>query len=227
MLIIQIKSTLRALLHSNTQLLILSYFGMRDNLPIYNMILDEETGDSFKAISFVDDPANMQDFVLMSSDTEKESEIIDDVKGIVTGAVLIPEQLIYRNINGAEFYMRFSTETIEAMAMQYMRDNDGYFSVDHEYGSYGNFIFESWIKTTDEDKSNGLGFDLPIGTWFISVKVEDVAVLAKLKEGGLKGFSIEALLSRIAVSMNKENETEETLDSVLSEIEKELNKLID
>jgi hypothetical protein len=53
-------------------------------------------------------------------------------------------------------------------------------------------VVESWIiDNPDMDKSKAYGFDLPKGTWMISMKIEDENVWKQVKEGKYKGFSIE------------------------------------
>jgi len=196
---------------------------MNKDIPIKDMIFDEMDGDIFSAISFVKNPANGKDFIAMTEDTKP---VINLEKGTVTGVVLIPNQLIYRNVNGNEFYMRFKEDTIENMALSFMRDGYNNFSIGHEYESYRNYVFESWIKTTTQDKSNDFGFVVPTGTLFITVKVTDLEVLNKINSGALKGFSIEALLSSIVSKFNDENIEGDDEPTFLDEFEKALNEII-
>jgi hypothetical protein len=35
------------------------------------------------------------------------------------------------------------------------------------------FFFESWIVKNQNDKANELGFDVPVGTWMLSMKVDN------------------------------------------------------
>jgi hypothetical protein len=35
------------------------------------------------------------------------------------------------------------------------------------------FFFESWIVNPKNDKANELGFDVPVGTWMLSMKVDN------------------------------------------------------
>jgi hypothetical protein len=53
-------------------------------------------------------------------------------------------------------------------------------------------VVESWIiDDVVNDKSVKYGFSLPIGTWMISMKVNNPDIWAKVKAGEIKGFSIE------------------------------------
>jgi hypothetical protein len=65
---------------------------------------------------------------------------------------------------------------------------------DHEANrSAGTYIYESWIvEDPEKDKANLLyGFSVPAGTWMTSMQVEDSAVWKRIKNGELRGFSIE------------------------------------
>jgi len=177
-------------------------------------------GDTFEGISFVEDPASDRIFVAMSKEEKPQEQVVDMEKGTVTGVVLVPEQLIYRYINGKEFFMQFSKDTIYNMAMAYMKNGYNYFTVEHNYESYGNHTFESWIKDSEEDKSNALGFNEPIGTWFITVKVNDNDLLQKIKSGEVKGFSIEAILSAITIDASKTDSEEDDVTLLLNELYK-------
>lgn len=82
-------------------------------------------------------------------------------------------------------------------------------------------VVESWIvKNSDNDKATELGFDVPDGTWMVSMKVSNDMVWDKIKSGELKGFSIEALLSNhiIEQSLDQENET------ILNDIKQIINE---
>ena len=77
-------------------------------------------------------------------------------------------------------------------------------------------VVESWLKDNEMDKSSKYGFqDLPVGTWFVSVKVNDKSVWDNfVKSGKVKGFSIEGYFT---------DKAEKTELSIVDEI-KELIK---
>ena len=53
-------------------------------------------------------------------------------------------------------------------------------------------VVESWIIEDEQfDKSRKYDFNLPVGTWMISMKVENDDVWDRVKSGEIKGFSIE------------------------------------
>jgi hypothetical protein len=53
-------------------------------------------------------------------------------------------------------------------------------------------VVESWLIEDEKmDKSKLYGFNLPKGTWMISMKVDNDEVWQDVKDGKVKGFSIE------------------------------------
>lgn len=173
-------------------------------LPIYNCIIDETEDDQtgIFAISFVDCPANEVDFVALRQDAGKILLNRDSKKQILTGVVLKPDQLIYRNsLELGDYYIRFSAEQIEKIAQKMMRTGVALHNTSHQHRSplSGNYLTELWIvEDPNTDKSKALGFEnLPKGTLMCSYKVEDPAYWEKeIMTGHVKGFSLEGFFNQ-------------------------------
>ncbi len=92
--------------------------------------------------------------------------------------------------------------------------------LEHEKKITGLSVVESWIIEDEEkDKSKLYGFDLPKGTWMISMKVNNDEVWNDVKEGKVKGFSIEGYFAdKFEMSAEEDEATE-----VLNELKKLLN----
>jgi len=80
-------------------------------------------------------------------------------------------------------------------------------------------VLRSLDKTATRDSQRGIapmaGYeDLPNGTWFVSMKVNNPAVWQKVKEGKLKGFSIEGFFGM----EKKEVKAEMSIDSAFDKI---------
>jgi len=126
----------------------------------------------------------------------------DDEKKMVVGPAMIPDlKIIRKDMFGNPYYVFFSAETIKMIAEKYMRnkyiDNN---DTNHDGKAVSDvYVVESWIKEYDEDKSNKYGYnDLPVGTWFVSMKVRNDDVWKKVKNGELKGFSVSGFFEEIA-----------------------------
>jgi hypothetical protein len=117
---------------------------------------------------------------------------------ILVGPAMIPDISIPRvDEDGDKYFVKFSAETIKEICMKYFKEartND--VNTDHEENSAGAYIYESWIVEDPlTDKANTVyGYDVPKGTWMVTMKVDDKATWARIKSGELRGFSIEGIL---------------------------------
>ena len=60
------------------------------------------------------------------------------------------------------------------------------------------YVIESWIKEDEQDKSNKYGFqDLPIGTWFVSMRIKNDDVWERVKNKELRGYSVSGYFEEI------------------------------
>jgi hypothetical protein len=171
------------------------------------------------AISFVDFPAIEENFMHFN---KMELQKINEEQRMVYGPALIPDKLILRidPETNEEFYVRFSRDVIREIAFRYIKQNhQSDMTVQHEMNVPGCTVVETWLKDSSQDKSVSLGFaDMPDGTWFIGSHVEDDATWTKVKEGEVKGFSVESLGKIIRAKMSADIEA-----TVLAEIEQILS----
>ena len=147
------------------------------------------------AISLVEEPAIEIDYVAFDKDKETKPNLkfIEDKqneKFMILGPALVPDKNIYRNYDGNEFYVSFSAECIEKLSYKFMKTcyGDGCFTKDHESFAQGCSLAESWIKTSENDKSVDYGFDCPIGTWFVAANSDSIELGDSIKKGERKGF---------------------------------------
>ena len=151
------------------------------------------TGGDLFAVSLVEDPAIESNFIALSK--QKSSIKLENEKRLLIGAALVPNKPIYRNVNGNEFYISFDETTIEKLAQDFLaNDYQHNITVDHQEDANDIVIVESWIKTSENDKSVNYGLNEPIGTWFIGMKVNNDEIWQRVKDGFYKGFSIEAVV---------------------------------
>lgn len=177
-------------------------------LKKYSVVAD--SSDVY-AISLVEEPAIEIDYVAFDKDKETKPNLkfIEDKqneKFMILGPALVPNKNIYRNYDGNEFYVSFSAECIEKLSYKFMRTcyGDGCFTKDHESFAQGCTLAESWIKTSENDKSVDYGFDCPIGTWFVAAKIDSIELWDSIKKGERKGFSIESWVDLEEIIENKD-----------------------
>ena len=178
---------------------------MEKQLPIYDIVLTDEN-QGVGMISLVDDPAikvnwiklAKQNPMLFKSDTDKQ---------MLYGPFLIPNMLIYRSDDqNGEYYVRFKREEIEKIATKFNEDlNNNNINFMHTDEKVQAFVAQNWLIESEQDKSQGLGFDLPDGTWFGGVKIKDSEFWKdKVKNEEVKGFSVEILADLELSLKNKE-----------------------
>lgn len=177
---------------------------MAKKIKKYKVGLDSET----MAISLVSEPAIEVDFIHMSKEEEGKKQVFleSNEKYLVYGPALIPDKDIYRNNGEQEYYLSFSKESIEKMENDYMKDFRQYnVSLQHEDRVDEVCVVESWIVADSyKDKANVLGFNVPEGTWMVAMKVNNIDTWNRIKDGELRGFSVESLVS--LEEFNKVNE---------------------
>ena len=174
----------------------------KKKLKCYTVGLDS---DVF-AISLVDEPAIESNFIYLSKEKPVQICLETSEKHIVMGAVLIPDKPIYRNQDGEEFYIQFSKETIEKLAHDYLANDRVYsFTKEHDDVAENIYVVETWLKTSENDKSKDYGIDVPVGSWLMAAKVENEEIWQKIKAGEMNGFSIEAFVNLDEIKLNKNN----------------------
>jgi hypothetical protein len=188
---------------------------------IIELIIDEENEFSgIEAISVVENPAIEEDFIALKEHKELRLAEVDKEKRILMGAALIPNKKIYRRSEDEDYYIFFSEETVKkASELFLMNGNQNNSTLEHKIDLQGMSVVESWIVEDEKkDKSAKYGFNLPIGTWMVSVKVNNDDVWNQVKAGEVKGFSIEGYF---ADKMDSPKESIE--ESLCSECLDELN----
>lgn len=163
-------------------------------MNIIELILDEaEELMGIQAISIVENPAIEENFIAMNSQEIKFAQQ-DKEKRILLGPALIPNKPIYRRDGEQEYYVYFSKDTIRrASEMFLQKGNQNESTLEHDAKLNGLSVVESWVIEDDvQDKSRMYGLDLPVGTWMVSMKVNNEDVWNDyVKTGKVKGFSIE------------------------------------
>lgn len=168
---------------------------MAKKIKKYKVAVDSET----YAISLVSEPAIEETLVALEKQKEIQVQLANEEKHMVYSAVLIPDKPIYRrNEDGDEFYVEFTKESIEKMSQQFFKDyRQNEITLDHETNASDITVVESWIKTDlYKDKSVALGLNdqLPVGTWFCGMKVNQIDAWERIKNHELNGFSVESLI---------------------------------
>ena len=163
-------------------------------MRMVELVIDENDETSgIEAISVVETPAIEENFVALNKH-ELQLKEVNKEKRILMGAALIPDKSIYRrNDKGDEYYIYFSKDTVrKASELFFKRSNHKNATYEHKQPIEGMTIVESWIvENTKQDKSALYGLNLPVGTWAVSMKVDNDEIYQDALDKKIRGFSIE------------------------------------
>ena len=187
---------------------------MAKKIKKYKVGLESET----YAISIVESPAIEETLVALEEQKEIKVQLANEEKHMLYSAVLVPDKPIYRrNEDGDEFYVEFSKESIEHMSQQFFKEyKQNEVTLDHETTASDVTVVESWIKADlykDKSVALGLNEELPVGTWFAGMKVNQIDVWDRVKSGELRGFSVESLIRLEEFSKEDKNENNMNIET--------------
>lgn len=184
-------------------------------LPVYELKISENPQDELQvyAVAGVDKPATGVDFFAFS---EQESTMnfaeVNMEEGIVIGAAMIPNKLIYRkNEDGKEFNVFYTKETIQQIAVKFFeKDFQKNFNLMHDPNQQkdGVVFFQSFIKDTAKGIA-GLRAEDPEGTWYLGAKINNEEVKADIKAGKIKGWSVEGYFKMQPTEITEEQAVEQ------------------
>ncbi len=200
------------------------------NTKIVELVIEDESESlAIDAISLVSAPAIEQDFVFFGKEKEKLTFAkLDKEKRMLVSPALIPNKQIFRydaNLD-QEYYVYFSPETVRKASELYLKHNNHHKATyEHQDRVAGVLTTESWIiENPKMDKSKLYGFDLPKGTWMVKMKIENDELWNKIKEGELKGLSIEGYFVDKMQKMSEKKPTDLEILEALNEIIREFKK---
>lgn len=190
---------------------------------IVELVIDDDSQElAIDAISLVASPAIEQDFVYFGKEKNNLTFAkVDEEKRMIISPALIPNKQIFRyNPNtDSEYYVYFSPETVRKASELYLKHNNHHKATyEHQDRVSGVLTTESWIKEGDMDKSKLYGYDLPNGTWFVKMKINNDDLWQKVKSGDIKGLSIEGYFTDRMEQMSEKVASDEEILKALNEI---------
>jgi hypothetical protein len=192
------------------------------------VIQDDNQELAIDAISLVSAPAIEQDFVYFGKQKSNLTLAkVDEEKRMLISPALIPNKNIvrYDANTDSEYYVWFSKETVRKASELYLKHNNHHKATyEHQDRVSGVLTVESWIKEGDMDKSKLYGFDLPNGSWFVKMKIDNEELWQDIKSKKIKGLSIEGYFADKFEAMQKRKPTDLEILSALNEIIKENKK---
>jgi hypothetical protein len=187
-------------------------------LPVIELTIDDIDLDRVEAIAFVDNPAIQRNWMAFNQDKPTQRfQTHDEEKRIVAGALMVAEMPIYRNMDGKEFFVKFSAKTIEQIVNKFMAEGriNEFNKMHNEADKIKDvFLQQTFIIDSSKGINTPNGFEaLPDGSWFGYVKVNNDEVWNDfVKTGQLKGFSVEGTFSEKKNNFLDMNKIEQILE---------------
>jgi hypothetical protein len=195
----------------------------KNNLPVFEIFIDEAENSFVDAIALVDKPAIESDFLSFNKEETKFQFSVDDENRMeLIGAALIPDLNIYRqDANGDGYYVSFSKDTVRNIAQVFMKKGlQNSMNIEHSETPAHSYVYQSFIVDKDKGINSPKTLNLPDGSWVVGVKVTDNAVWNDIKQGKTKGFSVEGIfkIAEKKVKKTQSKEEQEVFD-LIKEIE--------
>jgi hypothetical protein len=184
-------------------------------LPIYELRIQEDLADDAEVsfVALVDKPAIQKDF-LVFNEQKLAFAIQDDEQHIISGPLMLAEEPIIRNnAKYGQHFIKFSAETIKEIAIKFSKK--GYqknvnLMHDENMQLDGLVMFESFIVDSKRGIKPMNGFeDVKDGSWFGSFYVENPQAWDLIKQGKVKGFSVEGMFDYVLPTKTPEQQLQE------------------
>ena len=158
-----------------------------------------------------------------SSQDESSFQVFNNEQRLVVGAAMIPDKMIIRRneITGEIYYVYFTAETIKKLQQKFMQEKllD---KTNIEHGRKflnGVDVVESWIVEDPKlDKQQVFGMEYPKGSWMCIVKVSDDKTWQMVKDGKLKGFSVQGYFLEKAKFNAHTHQVLDEIKNILNEV---------
>jgi len=198
---------------------------MENKLPIYYATINEDLSglelkeQGIQNIALVDSPAMLTEFLAFSEQKPYEFKFaIQEEQRIITAPVIVADLPIYRKVDNKEFYVVYKKETNMQILQKYMLDgNQRKVKLTHDTTdlSKGVFVFEVFISDASRGIKQPEAFDLPDGTIFCSMKINNDDIWKKVKSGEVKGVSLEGFFDLEQEIELSETEIEAIIKNIL------------
>ena len=202
---------------------------MENKLPIYYATINTQLSglelkeQGIQNIALVDSPAMLTEWLMFSEQKPYEFKMsLQEEQRIVTAPVIVADLPIYRKVvnNGIEeeFYVVYKKETNMQILQKYMTDgNQKKVKLTHDTSdlSKGVFVFEVFMSDESRGIQQPKGFNLPDGTIFCSMKINNDAIWNEVKSGKVNGISLEGFFDLEQEIELTENEVEAIIKNIL------------
>ena len=180
---------------------------MADNLPLYNLTVDENDNSFWlTANSFVEQPAHNLKYMVFNKQKQVK-HVFNDEQKIVMGVAIATDVPIYRrDEDGREYFVQFDEANTKKIAQKALKSGAiNILNLDHDgQPREGAYLYQSIIVDSKIGISAPDAFadqNLKDGSWIVGYKVEDERLWDEIKKR--KGFSVEVFVNEQLVNNTK------------------------
>jgi len=190
------------------------------DIPIKKAVFDEtDPNEGLKFISLVDNPAIQVEWIKFSEDVEIKLAIQNEEEMKFITPVLIPNQLVPRKDpkTGEKYNLTFEADTIQKIAYDWQKKNlSTNVDVNHSRKLIEGVTFVETFITNKNTVDSVKGFEmLPEGTWYVVGKADSPEAWKPIKDGIVKGVSIDGFFGTEVAEMKL---SDEDLKGVLAKV---------
>lgn len=190
------------------------------DIPIKKAVFDEtDPNEGLKFISLVDNPAIQVEWIKFSEDVEIKLAIQNEEEMKFITPVLIPNQLVPRKDpkTGEKYNLTFEADTIQKIAYDWQKKNlSTNVDVNHSRKLIDGVTFVETFITNKNTVDSVKGFEmLPEGTWYVVGKADSPEAWKPIKDGIVKGVSIDGFFGTEVAEMKL---SDEDLKGVLAKV---------
>lgn len=204
-----------------------------NGIPVYEAQMSAP-GSGMLNISLVDYPAVESDFLAFAKEGEKEKaplvRMADEEKRLVFGVVMRADWPIYRidRETGEEYYIVYTPEVIRAMAQKYLEENkQNIVTIMHDDDAgpvEGVTMDQLFFKDSGAGVSPAGFDDIKDGSLFAEFHVANDDVWNQIKDGTLRGFSLEGIFS-LTESFARQARPETPIEKILNGMKRDITSI--
>ena len=170
-------------------------------MELLELIIDEEQESGVSFIALVDSPAIESNWMAFNKQQplDLKFKIQNEEKRIVSGYFMIDLPIIRVNDNNEKFYVVFRRNTIERIVNKFFKNgftSNTNLMHDNTAQPDGVYVIESLIIDSKRGIKAPKGFEqVPDGSWWGSMRIENDDIWQLVQSGEFKGFSVEGMFA--------------------------------
>lgn len=171
-------------------------------LPFFELVVNKHDNTGVDFNSFVLRPAHYKPMFHFSKEPKIQYHFNDE-KRIVTGVMISANQPIYRS--NPDRYVLFRPETIKLIRQKNIEKGfSNNVNIEHDSNRIikgVRMVSDYIINHKAQIPARFSGFNLQVGSWIRSYKIDNPSVWMGVKRGDFSGYSVEGLFEQLEIKL--------------------------